>query len=65
MPASSTVSLMASARISEVLQIEFGVESLRLAQRVHVPNYLVLGFGVIVLIVQVLSKYMIIRYFDP
>ena len=65
MPASSTVSLTASARISEVLQVLFGVESLWLAQRVHVPNNLVLGFGVIVLIVQVMSKYMIIMYVDP
>ena len=33
--------------------------------RVHVPNNLVLGFWVIVIIVQVLGKYMIIRYLDP
>ena len=36
-----------------------------LTQRVHVPNNEVLGFWVIVVIVQVLGKYMIIRYLDP
>ena len=36
-----------------------------LAQRVHVPNNLVLGFWVIVILIQVLGKYMIIRYLDP
>ena len=35
------------------------------AQRVHVPNNEVLGFWVIVIIVQVLGKYMIIMYLDP
>ena len=34
-------------------------------QRVQVPNNLVLGFWVIVIIVQVLGKYMIIGYLDP
>ena len=34
-------------------------------QRVHVPNNQVLGFWVIVIVVQVLGKYMIIRYLDP
>ena len=34
-------------------------------QRVQVPNNQVLGFGVILTIVQVLGKYMIIRYLDP
>ena len=29
------------------------------------PKNLVLGFWVIVIIVQVLGKYLIIRYFDP
>ena len=33
--------------------------------RVQVPNILVLGVWVIVIIVQVLGKYMIIRYLDP
>ena len=33
-------------------------------QRVQVPNNKVLGFWVIVTIVQVLGKYMIIRYLD-
>ena len=32
--------------------------------RVHVPNHWVLGFGVIFILVQVLGKYMIIRYLD-
>ena len=36
-----------------------------LSQRVHVPNNWVLGFWVIVIVVQVLGKYMIIRYLDP
>ena len=36
-----------------------------LAQGVQVPNNWVLGFWVIVIIVQVLGKYMIIRYLDP
>ena len=35
------------------------------ALRVHVPNAYVLGIWVIVIIVQVLGKYMIIRYLDP
>ena len=33
--------------------------------RVQVPNNEVLGIWVIVIIVQVLGKYMIIRYLDP
>ena len=33
--------------------------------RVHVPNNKVLRFWVTVIIVQVLGKYMIIRYLDP
>ena len=33
--------------------------------RVHVPNNRVPGVWVIVIIVQVLGKYMIIRYLDP
>ena len=36
-----------------------------ISQRVHVPNNLVPGIWVIVIVVQVLSKYMIIRYLDP
>ena len=41
--------------------------SFSLSQRVHVPNNLVLGFWVIVIIVQVLGKYsyIIIEYLDP
>ena len=35
-----------------------------LARRVQVPNNYVLGFRVIVIIVQVLGKYMIIMYLD-
>ena len=31
----------------------------------HVPNSWVLGFWVIVVVVQVLGKYMIIGYLDP
>ena len=38
---------------------------LELTLRVHVPNNQVLGFWVIVIIVQVLGKYMIIGYLDP
>ena len=34
-------------------------------QRVQVLNNLVLGFWIIVIIVQVLGKHMIIRYLDP
>ena len=34
------------------------------AQKVHVPNNEVLGNGVIVIVVQVLGKYMIIKYLD-
>ena len=34
------------------------VKELKLTQRVHVPNNQVLGFGVIVIIVLVLGKYM-------
>ena len=34
-------------------------------QRVQVPNNLVLGFWAIVIIMQVLGEYMIIRYLDP
>ena len=33
--------------------------------RVQVPNNWVLGFWVIVIMVQVLGKYMIIKYLDP
>ena len=33
--------------------------------RVHVPNNWVLGCWVIGIVVQVLGKYMIIRYLDP
>ena len=33
--------------------------------RVHVPNNEVLGFWVVVIIVQVLGKYMIIEYLHP
>ena len=36
-----------------------------ISQRVHVHNNLVLGIWVIVIIVQVLGKYMIIGYVDP
>ena len=43
---------------------EFRAEGL-LTLRVHVPNNWVLGFWVIVIIVQALGKYMIIRYLDP
>ena len=43
----------------------FRPSSARLTQRVHVPNNLVLGIWVIVIIVQVLGKYMTIRYLDP
>ena len=42
-----------------------GLHSSWLTQRVHVPNNLVLGIWAIVIIVQVLGKYMIIRYLDP
>ena len=35
------------------------------ALRVHVPNNWVLGIWVIVILVQVLGKYMIVRYLDP
>ena len=35
------------------------------SQRVQVPNDYVLGFRIIVVIVQVLGKYMIIWYSDP
>ena len=36
-----------------------------MSQRVQVPNNLVLGFWVIVILVQGLGKYVIIRYLDP
>ena len=36
-----------------------------LSLRVHVPNNWILRVLVIVIIVQVLGKYMIIRYLDP
>ena len=36
-----------------------------LTQRVQVPNNQVLGFWVMVFIVQALGKYMIIGYLDP
>ena len=39
--------------------------SLLRTQRVQVPNNLVLGFWVIVILVQGLGKYVIIRYLDP
>ena len=48
-----------------VLLIVQGTSSVSLSQRVQVPNNWVLGFFVIVIIVQVLGKYMIIRYLDP
>ena len=35
------------------------------AQRVHAPNNQLLGFWVIVIMVQALGKHMIIRYLDP
>ena len=34
-------------------------------QRVQVPNNQVLGFGLVVIVVQALGKYMIIGYLDP
>ena len=37
----------------------------RISQRVQVPNNLVLGFGVIMIVVQVLDKHLMIRYLDP
>ena len=36
-----------------------------ITQRVHVLNNQVLGIWVLLIIVQVLGKYMIIRYLDP
>ena len=36
-----------------------------ITQRVHVPNNLVLGLWVIVIIAQVLGKYMMMGYLDP
>ena len=36
-----------------------------MTHRVQVPHNQVLGFWVIVILVQVLGKYMIIRYLDP
>ena len=36
-----------------------------IAQRIQVPNNEVLGCGVIIIMVQVLGKYMIVRYLDP
>ena len=39
--------------------------SCSLALRVHVPNNWVLGFWVVMVIVQVLGQYMIIGYLDP
>ena len=33
--------------------------------RVHVPNNWVLGLGVVINIIQVMGKYMIVRYLDP
>ena len=49
-----------------VLGQSIGTWTLRVLKtlRVHVTNTLVLGFGVII-IIQVLGKYMIIRYLDP
>ena len=38
---------------------------LELPQRVQIPNNKGLGFWVIVIIAQVLGKYMMIRYLDP
>ena len=35
-----------------------------LSLRVQVPNNLILGFWVIVIVVQILGKYMILRYLD-
>ena len=35
------------------------------SQRVHVPNDLVLGIWVVLVVIQVLVKYMIIRYLHP
>ena len=37
----------------------------QVTQRVHVPNNWVLGFWVVVIMVQVLGKYMTIGYLDP
>ena len=34
-------------------------------QRVQVPNIELLGFRVIIIIVQVLGKYMMVGYLDP
>ena len=47
---------------TKILEVRMGSA---LTQRVQVPNNEVLGIGVIVMIVQVLGKYMIIRYLDP
>ena len=44
---------------------QHAVDTLTKTQRVHVPNNWVLGIWVILIIVQVLGKYMIIRYLDP
>ena len=41
------------------------VEGLLRTQRVYVPNNQVLGIGVIVIVGQVLGKYMTIKYLDP
>ena len=45
--------------LSKLLQVGY------ITQRVRVPNNLVLGFWVIVIIIQVLGKYMVISYLDP
>ena len=47
------------------LVYRFETSARSFTQRVHVPNNWVLGFWVIVITVQVLGKYMYIRYLDP
>ena len=41
------------------------IQEALIPQRVHVPIIRYLAFGLIVIIVQVLGRYMIIEYLDP
>ena len=52
-------------QVPSLFRAHGGGQRFRVALRVQVPHNQVLGILVIVIIVQGLSKYMIIKYLDP
>ena len=57
--------LVANIQDTDKIRNDMSEHTKSLTQRVHVPNNWVLRIWVIVITVQVLGKYMIIRYSDP